>query len=77
MKDLAEPLDGWSFDEYKYFAPVAKMDIYGALFFYLRHQLLAFCRRLHTFAIPFHLLVVEALDLPKCLPDIKFDRIEV
>jgi hypothetical protein len=77
MKDDADPLSGWSYNEYIKFAPIAKSDAYGALFFYLRDMLLAFYKRIHSYAISFQLLATDAVDLPKYLTDIKFDRIEV
>ncbi|OAG01059.1 uncharacterized protein CC84DRAFT_1101145, partial [Paraphaeosphaeria sporulosa] len=77
MKDDADPLDGWSYVEYMKFAPIAKNDAYGAFFFYLRHLLLAFCKRIRIFTISFQLLATDAVDLPNYLTDIKFDRIEV
>ena len=77
MKDDADPLDGWSYNEYTKFALIAKSDEYGAFFFYLRDMLLAFCKRVRSFAISFQLLATNAVDLPKYVTDIKFDRIEV
>ncbi|KAL5395027.1 hypothetical protein PMIN03_013038 [Paraphaeosphaeria minitans] len=77
MKDDADPLDGWSYNEYMKFAPIAKSDAYGAFFFYLKHLLLTFCKRIRLFTISFQLLATDAVDLPNYLTDIKFDRIEV
>jgi hypothetical protein len=77
MKDDADPLSRWSYNEYIEFASFAENDAYGALFFYLRDILLAFCKRIHSFAISFQLLATDAVNLPEYLTDIKFDRIEV
>jgi hypothetical protein len=77
MKDDADPLDGWSSNKYIKFAPIAKSDAYGALFFYLRHLLLAFCKRTRLLAISFQLLATDAVDLPYFLTNMDFDRIEV
>jgi hypothetical protein len=77
MKDDADPLDRWSYDEYTKFAPIAKNDAYGAFFYYLRHMLLAFCKRIRSFAMSSELLAIDAVDLPTYLTRINFDRIEV
>jgi hypothetical protein len=77
MKDDADPLDGWSYNEHIKCAPIAKSDAYGAFFFYLRDMLLVFCKRIRSFAISFQLLATDAKNLPNYLTDIKFDRIEV
>ena len=77
MKDDADPLDGWSYNEYIKCVPAAKNDVYGALFFYLRDMLLVFCKRVRSYKMKFRLLAVNAVTLPAYLEDIKFDRIEV
>jgi len=77
MKDDADPLDGWSYDEYIKRVPAAKNDVYGAFFFYLRDMLLAFCKRVCSCKMVFQLLAVDAVTLPDYLKDVKFDRIEV
>jgi hypothetical protein len=79
MKDDADPLDGWSYDEYITHVTVAKNDVYGAFFFYLQDMLLAFCERIRSWKIAFQLLAVDAMALPSYLKseDSKFDRIEV
>jgi len=77
MKDDADPLDGWSYNEYIKCVPAAKNDVYGALFFYLRDMLLVFCKRARSYKMTFRLLAVNAVTLPAYLEDIKFDRIEV
>lgn len=77
MKDDADPLDGWSYDEYIKHGTAAVNDVYGAFFSYLGDTILAFCRRLKFYKMAFELLAVNALNLPCYLKDIKFDRIEV
>jgi hypothetical protein len=77
MKDDADPLDGWSHDDYIKYVPTAKNDVYGAFFFYLRDMLLAFCKRIRSFKMAFQLLAIDAIHLPKYINDAKFDRIEV
>ncbi|KAH7413716.1 hypothetical protein DE146DRAFT_761995 [Phaeosphaeria sp. MPI-PUGE-AT-0046c] len=70
MKDDADPLDGWSSNEYMKFATTATSDAYGAFFFYLRHLLLAFCKRVRSLAVSFQLLGVDAVTLPNYLTDV-------
>lgn len=77
MKDDADPLDGWTYDEYIKCVPAAKNDVCGAFFFYLRNMLLAFCKRVRSCKMAFQLLAVDAVTLPDYLKDVKFDRIEV
>lgn len=77
MKDNADPLDGWSYDEYIKCVTVAKNDVYGAFFFYLRDMLLAFCKRVRYFKLAFQLLGLNAVTLPAYLKAVRFDRIEV
>lgn len=77
MKDDADPLDGWSYNEYIAHATSAKNDVYGAFFNFLRSLLLDFCRQVKTNKISFRLFAVDATKLPDYLGDTQFDRIEV
>ncbi|KAF2016823.1 hypothetical protein BU24DRAFT_366243 [Aaosphaeria arxii CBS 175.79] len=77
MKDDADPLDDWSYDEYIKSLRIARNDVYGAFFFYLRDLLLEFCTRVHSVSVSFQLLAVNAVDLPRYLNSQQFDRIEV
>ncbi|KAF1994316.1 hypothetical protein P154DRAFT_586027 [Amniculicola lignicola CBS 123094] len=76
MADSADPLGGWCYKEYIQHATIARNDVYGSLFFFLRDQLLRFCIRLKQVNIAFRFLNCDARDL--CLHcHFRFDRIEV
>jgi hypothetical protein len=77
--DSADPLDGWLHADYTPHVPVAKADMYGGLFFFLRDLFLKFCSRVRDTSILFQLYSMDAEELPGYLPqDGKaFDRIEV
>lgn len=82
MNDAADPLDGWAFDEYIKHATIAKHDVYGAFFFFLRDTLLQFCKRVRNSKTAFHIFAVDAIEIrtyfrEQGLNDILFDRIEV
>jgi hypothetical protein len=79
MMDSADPLDGWLHADYTAHTPIAKADMYGSLFFFLRDQFLKFCNRVQKTSIRFQLYNMNAEELPAYLPqDGKaFDRIEV
>lgn len=79
MMDSADPLSGWLHADYMPHAPIAKADVYGSLFFFLRDLFLKFCKRIQNTNILFHLYNMDARDLPEyLLQDGKaFDRIEV
>ncbi|OCL12153.1 hypothetical protein AOQ84DRAFT_420874 [Glonium stellatum] len=82
MKDNSDPLSGWNIDEVNQCAPLAKKDIYGSLFFYLRDLLLKFCGRIQSAKVHLQLFQVDAVELPNILKEsvkgnISFDRIEV
>ena len=78
-KDSADPLDGWLHADYTPHAPIAKADVYGSLFFFLRDLFLKFCNRVQNTSIMFQLYNMDATDLPAYLPQDEkaFDRIEV
>lgn len=75
----ADPTDGWLPVEYTSHASVAKEDVYGSLFFFLRELLLKFCHRLQGKNIFFELYNLEVGDIADILLDHgkTFDRIEV
>jgi hypothetical protein len=79
MKDDSDPLNGWLNSEVMQYAPPAKKDVYGSLFFYIQDLLLKFCRRVQGFAIHIELYQVNAVKLPSLLEgrSSSFDRIEV
>lgn len=53
-------------------------DLYGHLHFFIRDKLEAFCNKLHSASIHFHLYCMDALALPSFLdPHLKFDRIDL
>lgn len=76
MEYDADPLNGWSYNEYSKFATIAKDDAYGALYFYLRDVLFSFCKRVRSFVIRFEVLSLDVVGLKYKLKT-KFDRIEV
>jgi hypothetical protein len=80
--DSADPLEGWPVKEVIQKAPLAKSDIYGSLFIYLRDILLKFCHQVERLKICFQLFQVDAQDLPGIMRErgidkYYFDRIEV
>ncbi|KAF1998521.1 hypothetical protein P154DRAFT_495217 [Amniculicola lignicola CBS 123094] len=79
MTDSADPLNGWLHAEYMPHATIAKADVYGSLFFFLRDLFLKFCNRVHKTSILFHLYNMDARELPEyLLPGGRaFDRIEI
>ncbi|KAF2470499.1 uncharacterized protein BDR25DRAFT_325695 [Lindgomyces ingoldianus] len=82
MKDSADPLSGWNYCEYIKHAPIARDDVYGSLFFFLRDLLLQFCRRLQSRDMRIQLLNMDAQGLPIYLKEagqgkVLFDRIEL
>jgi hypothetical protein len=79
MTDSADPLHGWLHADYMPHARIAKADIYGSLFFFLRDLFLKFCNRVQNTSILFQLYNVDARELPEhLLQDGRaFDRIEV
>ncbi|PZC93522.1 MYND finger family protein [Pyrenophora tritici-repentis] len=76
MLDDADPLSGWSYNEYITHSSAAKNDVYGAFFNFLRNLLLQFCKRVRNSKIVFRLFNVNAVNLPSYTKDIRFDRIE-
>jgi hypothetical protein len=77
MKDDATPRNGWNRLDYAKFAPAAKADEYGAMFFYLCDMLRKFCARIRTIDLSFHMYSVNAQELNEYIGDMMFDRIEV
>jgi hypothetical protein len=76
MDDSANPRGVWDYFEYMQFAPSAKADIFGAIF-YLRNLLSKFCIRIRKVQVSFHLFCDNAQELGYYVGDMKFDRIEV
>ncbi|CAA9965929.1 DUF4470 multi-domain protein [Pyrenophora teres f. maculata] len=77
MRDDADPLAGWSYNEYITHSKAAKNDVYGTFFNFLRSLFMEFCKQIHSVKIAFTLFDVDAVKLPSYLTDITFDRIEV
>lgn len=77
MMDNASPRDGWSHSDYSKYAPIAKADTFGALFFMLRDLLLQFCERIRKDNVSFELLCIDAIDIESHVSGKCFDRIEV
>lgn len=80
--DSADPLEGWSFEEFLSSPSPARNDIYGSLYFYLQEQFRTFCQRLGNLQVHFQLFKLDAIDLPRVLKgrgvgERYFDRIEV
>ena len=78
MKDSASPLGGRDSAEYLQFAPAAKNDLLGSLFYFLRNIFSRFCQRLKDLDIHFRLLSVDARELLLHLGEeqSQFDSIE-
>ncbi|KAF1946434.1 hypothetical protein EJ02DRAFT_418542 [Clathrospora elynae] len=77
MKDSSTPRDGWHHSEYMKYAPAAKEDEHGAVFFYVRSLLLKFCSRIRNLNISIQLSSVNAQNLGRYVRNLKFDRIEI
>jgi hypothetical protein len=79
LMDSADPLDGWLHADYMPYTPIAKADVYGGLFYFLRDIFSKFSNRVRNTSILFQLYSMDAEELPEYLPqDGKaFDRIEV
>ena len=67
MVDEASPFLGWDCEEYLKFSPKASNDVLGSFYFFLRHTLLRFCRRIKELDIHFHLSNIDARVLPAYL----------
>ncbi|KAH8698962.1 hypothetical protein BGW36DRAFT_396585 [Talaromyces proteolyticus] len=78
MKDNADPLHGWSFEEVlNTTSGAATADIYGKLYFHIRELLHSFFHRISSSKISFQLLNLEASSLPDHLDSDSFSRIDV
>lgn len=83
MKDNADPLAGWSWQDIAPSTTAARNDIYGHLCAHLHSTLLLFCRKCRQFALKIRLFQTDILALPDLIADPKapqqgdFDRIEV
>lgn len=81
MMDSSDPFDGWAIEKVLEEAPLAKNDIYGSLFFYLRKRLLRFCHQLENLNVHFELFLGDVLELPGRLKEYSsiksFDRVDV
>ncbi|KAL8762580.1 MAG: hypothetical protein Q9184_001434 [Pyrenodesmia sp. 2 TL-2023] len=83
MKDNADPLAGWSWQDITPSTTSARNDIYGHLCTHLYSTLLRFCRKCRQFTLKIRLFQTDILALPDLNTDAKtpqqggFDRIEV
>ena len=77
MNDKADPLDGWPIREVARVRTMAKEDLYGKLYIYLRRVFQQFLDRLGMIEIDFELLNMNAVQLPETLQENKYARIEV
>jgi hypothetical protein len=77
MKDDASPFLSWKRSDWIKYAQVAKADELGALFFYLRDTLNAFCARVRKMDSTIWIFIEDAARLPALLRGSQFDRIEV
>ncbi|KAJ5742608.1 uncharacterized protein N7511_011340 [Penicillium nucicola] len=77
MDDKADPLDGWPIREVAREQTMAKEDLYGKLYIYLRRVFRRFLDRLARIEINLELLNTDAIQLPETLQENKYARIEV
>ncbi|KAI5922779.1 hypothetical protein F4810DRAFT_671424 [Camillea tinctor] len=75
MDGIADPLNGWMVWEYVKVPCLAKNDIYGKLFIFLKNLLSRFHHRITHFKTLFRVLAVSPLALP--LLNATLDRIEM
>jgi hypothetical protein len=76
--DSADPFHGWNLAEVlKTSSGLAKNDIYGKLFYYLRDLFSRFYCRLSSLSMSFQLLNIDAQDLSDFLNHRTFARVEV
>jgi hypothetical protein len=67
MAAFADPVTGWRDREVAEHAPIDKEDVYGSMFFYLRHTLQMFHQRLRKVKLKFHITWEEETKLPTIL----------
>jgi hypothetical protein len=82
MMDSAEPIEGWSVKEVTSVTRLARNDINGSLYYYLKELIQSFCRRVSDLHIQFQFFELNAMDLPQTMAmrgisNHYFDRIEV
>ncbi|KAH7096087.1 hypothetical protein BKA62DRAFT_720618 [Auriculariales sp. MPI-PUGE-AT-0066] len=80
VNDSASPLNGWNIEDViasgkQHGAP--EEDIFGCLYFHVRHQLAEFAQRLRRFHVQIRLSNLDARELAAQSKSQKFDRIEV
>lgn len=81
QNDSSDPIDSWPIKAVigsgaKYGVP--QEDLYGHLHFYVRDKLEAFCNKITSTQIHFHLYCMDAVALPSFIETrLQFDRIEV
>lgn len=77
MDDKADPLDGWPIRDVAREQTLAKEDLYGKLYVYLRRVFQQFLDGLARIEIDIGLFNVDAIQLPEILQGNKYARIEV
>jgi hypothetical protein len=78
MMDNADPIAGWPLKSFMELdIGPAKNDVYGKLYYYLKHLLADFHGRMRSLPTTFELLHMDARFLPESLAGRHFDRIDV
>jgi len=79
MDDKADPMNGWPVWEILHHLPssLAKEDIYGKLYTYLRHVFKQFLDRLAATKVSFEMSCLDARQLKSQLGRDRYTRIEV
>ncbi|PQE03580.1 MYND finger family protein [Rutstroemia sp. NJR-2017a BVV2] len=82
MMDSADPIEGWSVKEFTSVPRLARNDINGSLYYYLKGLIQSFCRRVKHLHIRFQFFELNVMDLPhtmamRGISHHYFDRIEV
>ncbi|PQE06221.1 MYND finger family protein [Rutstroemia sp. NJR-2017a BBW] len=81
MMDSADPIEGWSVKEFTSVRRIARDDINGSLYYYLKGLIHSFCHCVKRLDIRFQLFELNAVDLPhtmamRGISNHYFDRIE-
>ncbi|CAK4027567.1 Hypothetical predicted protein [Lecanosticta acicola] len=77
MKDSSDPMEGWHYpDVVKVDCGPATNDLYGKLYYHVKHVLTSFRSRLAAPGCKFHMLNMNAAELPQHLAGKDFARIE-
>ena len=78
MKDSADPLDGWSWEEVAATSSgPASADVYGKLFYYLQGLVRGFLGQLSSLKITFKIFQMDIISLSDHVEDGTLSRVEV